>query len=381
MTDPVSKRDLQAEPPVKDIDVEQRLDKLLDSGRTRLLAGMIVHQSTRLLHLRPPLKDSVLVSIALASVVTLVFAHLPGAVLSAIFDSQELLNAFLQEESIVASVMVAYGIVTLKISYDRLIARKGDILSSLHGNQSALDAVELRLESIFSLRTQMIWALLVGGLATVSLFTAQQLGDLRYWVGDYYLTFILAFTAGHYIYVARLVPALARIGYDNDIELEWANPADSPWIRAVSSLLAELSMFIGFGIGIAMVGLFFVGRWADYWVGFVSILWFGVGIIGLSALVFFTIYYLNKAVRREKERSLRSFAQRLAVFKDGLGELKVAELSEASHLINLHRRVADSRDTSVKLRGLQSILVSFGIPTISFVAKVLDFPELISRLV
>ena len=51
-----------------------------------------------------------------------------------------------------------------------------------------------------------------------------------------------------------------------------------------------------------------------------------------------------------------------------------------SHLVNLHRRVADSRDTVVSLRGRQSILVSLGVPTISFIAKVLDLPDTISRL-
>lgn len=352
----------------------------------RLLVGSFVYGWIWPAAAKEWVRNSVITSAAVTLTLTIMLTHLPAAVLSATLGPSQpppsFWNAVLQAESIIATLAVSYGIWSLNITYHRLFDNEmHQTLSPFSVNQGAIDAVRRSHDALLSVWRQLVVFAAFGTLAVISLVFLDIVSGLSYWFGDYVHAFILAGVAGYYMRFGRIIPRLARIGFEHKLPVDWARPQGSPWIKSASAALGSFALFGGLGVSLVMLGLIFVRRWNDQVVTQVSTAWFIIGIAALATLICYTLFYLNRAIAAERQGNLATIRERLGAYQGRLDSLERDELAEASNLLNLEVRIAESRYRPLILIGFNRSLASLAIPVATYIAKAVHAQDLVVRYI
>ncbi len=138
------------------------------------------------------IRNSILASAVIAVAVTVALVHLPAALLSSTYGPglgylgpPSFLDAFLQAESIIATAIIAYGVLALNIMYDRLFARDASqTLPSFIESRDASLSVYRALESSLSLWRQLLTIIVFGAVTAATLGAADMRSRLAFWVGS-----------------------------------------------------------------------------------------------------------------------------------------------------------------------------------------------------
>ncbi|MBL7935228.1 MAG: hypothetical protein JNM51_05400 [Bacteroidia bacterium] len=345
------------------LSVEAELLWLSESAKDRLLANKIFNWLIRFFHL----KDTPTSVLFIAFIVSLLFLSVKLLISKYFYNSepQYLLG------SILASFLISFSFAAVKILHDIILPpNAGKMLYLIE--KKGIPLLKEWFTSFLSLRNQLSFSIFIGILAIITIYFVDSHTTAKFDFGDYILGSLAMFGVSHGGYCGLLIPTIAKPLSKGGLKLFWINPSDSEAIKIASWGFRLLTLADGFFVTACIVALYWFRPWESILVASISGIWLIVGVISVSYSFFYPHYYLNLAIRNQKEKQVEAIRKILDVYYDRIHILVEKDFKKLNEYILIYERLLKTRESSINTPALQNYFTSIVIPTLSFLTGLID---------
>ncbi len=344
---------------------------LSDSTRHRLIANKVMNGLIRFLHLGDSPRSTLLVAWGISSLLFLakvLFARL-------IYNSLPLYTL----GSLLACVLISFSLAAVKILHDIILPAGAEKMLSLIDERGVLLLGEW-FASFLSIRKQISFSLVWGLLAAASLWLVEHFTTASFDMADYILGSLAIACVAHGGYCGLLIPTIAKPLSKSGMKMFWLNPADSEGIKIASRGFRMLSMADAAFVTLCIVSLYWFKPWESMAVALISGIWLILGLLAVSYSFFYPHYYLNLAIKSEKERQLELIKNTISSYRSRIHESDESNFRNLSYYIELYERLLKVRESALDFSAFQGFITSLAVPTLSFLIGLLDLSSLVKTL-
>jgi hypothetical protein len=372
-----------------ELTVNEDLQLWITRSKTRLLCNTVINTEIRVLrflfskiHVGFLKVDDTLVSTSIAMIFLAVILYALTIIIGK-FGNPSI--SVWNPAALFVSLLSAFSLSLVKRLHDTILCHGGNniaqqIILASPCEGKALEPLRDWWRSLLSRRRQVSFVLFVGIFGVTMLAFIGSYAQMEIHAGSYFLIFVCGVAIGQGGYCAIVIPTLAKVLRQMPMSMFWLYPADTPWVRKLSSIFTKLS------IANALIGTFimFGLLWLKPWKSMRTAGFAGMGLVFTWTVVLYSFIYphfqLGKALKAEKTDRMLDLqgaieSQRKALLEENPSEDGIKKLNE---MIKVYEQLASARASAIDTQAILRLFLSLGIPTLSFIAVLIELGRRLS---
>ncbi|HEY2974122.1 MAG TPA: hypothetical protein VGJ48_16520 [Pyrinomonadaceae bacterium] len=371
-----------------ELTVKEDLHRWIARTKTRLLCNAVLNTEIRVLHwvlskvrLDILKVENTLASTTIATIVLVGILYALTILVGKLWDdSVSIWNL----AALFVSFLTAFSLSLVKRLHDTILSSDKNNIARLLIQSAPEDDNSLRdmrdwWKSFLSLRLQIPFVLVIGLLAVWMLHKLHP--HIQIHLGSYFLILIFGMAVGQGGYCALLIPRLATVIRKIPMRMFWLYPADTPWVKKISSVFTKLSIANAFIGTCIMFGMLWLKPWESFSAAGIA----GAVLVGTWAIVLYSFIYphfqlgkILKAEQMEQMGQLQKIIDSKSLMPEHPSEDEIKKLNE---MIKVYEQVASARASAIDTQAVLRLLFSLGIPMLSFLAVLIDLGRRLSDFV
>lgn len=222
----------------------------------------------------------------------------------------------------------------------------------------------------------LFFALLSCGLAVI--WNNNQ-SRIPIFLSSYIVAFISGFLIGNGAYFALIVPTIACVLSKCRFRLYCFAPSDAPFIRKVKSCFGMMTIANAIVFSVVMLEIYLLGPSGSKITMRLALACLIFGILVISYSFLYPHLFLSKIIRQEKWAVLDTLQARINRLYNSHDLPDSNTACEIKALMDLYSLAKLSPDSSLNVAVLRTYFSSLILPTVSFIAGLINWHDLISR--